>query len=124
MLVMEEELKGGYKPKLERFVSLSDNYRDEESMRELMDGLGNRAHKQLELLMHFLRLAGFPMEMGFEIKQGELMKQAESSPAVLKALSDKGVFFITKKSDTFASFKYDNYHIELKYNKLYRFNIK
>jgi primosomal protein N' (replication factor Y) len=98
MLVMEEELKGGYKPKLERFVSLSDDYRDEDSMRELMDELGKRAHKQLELLMHFLRLSGFPMEMAYEIKQGELLKQAESSPAVLKALSDKGVLLVTKKA--------------------------
>ncbi|MCF6342804.1 MAG: primosomal protein N' [Bacteroidales bacterium] len=98
MLVMEEELKEGYKPKMERFVSLSDEFRDEDAMRELMDGLGKRAYKQLELLMHFLRMAGFPMEMGFQIRQNELLKKAESSPAVLRALTEKGVFMIAKKA--------------------------
>ncbi|MCF6171413.1 MAG: primosomal protein N' [Bacteroidales bacterium] len=98
ILVMEEELKGGFKPKTESFVSLSDTFRDEESMRELMDSLGKRAHKQLELLMHFLRLAGFPMETDFEIRQSELLKKADSTHAVLRALNEKGVFLITKKT--------------------------
>ncbi len=91
MIYMEEELKGGYKPKLEKMIVLSPAYHPEESLKQLMDELGKRAHKQLECLMTYLTLAGFG-DQPKPVAKAELMQKSGSSPAVLKALTDKGVF--------------------------------
>ena len=53
IVVMQEELQQKYKAKYDRYVRLSNTYRDEAAMRELMDNLSKRAYKQLELLMAF-----------------------------------------------------------------------
>ncbi len=106
MIYMEEELKGGYKPKKEKTVSLSENFRDEDTMKELMDELGKRAHKQLELLMTYMTMAGFGKKLQ-PVAKAELLKKTGSSPAVLKALTDKGVFEIAERE--ISRFKTENY---------------
>ncbi len=97
MLVMEEELKGGYKPKLEKMVLLSEAFQEEEAIRQLMDELSKRAHKQLELLMAYISLAGFNKDGYKQISRDILLKKASSNTSVLKALVDKGVFEIRER---------------------------
>jgi primosomal protein N' (replication factor Y) (superfamily II helicase) len=92
VIVTEEELKDGYKPKTEKLVSLSEEYTNDNSIRNLMDDLGKRAHKQLELLMSFLSLAGFPLSAGSTVKQTDLLKKSGCSNAILSALIDKNIF--------------------------------
>ncbi len=106
MIFMEEELRGGYKPKLEKVVLLSEAYRDEAAMKQLMDELGKRAHKQLEVLMTYITMAGFGKELQ-PVARAELLKKSGSSPAVLAALKDKGVFEITERE--VSRFKTEDY---------------
>ena len=97
-LLMEEELKDGYKPKKEKYISLNTDFFEEENMQGLMEELSKRAHKQLELLMGFLRFASYPEDEGFEIKQTELLAKTNASPSILKSLVEKQVFVVEAKS--------------------------
>ncbi len=97
-LVMEEELKDGYKPKKQKFLRLSKEYAADEKLRQLMDELGKRAHKQLELVMNFVSLAGFPLDETKSVKSTLLLQKTGASQAVLKALEEKGVFVSFEKN--------------------------
>ena len=89
ILVMEEELNEKYKAKYERFVRLTSNYRDEANLQELMDTLTKRAYKQLEVLLAYLTLGG---DCDNDLKAADLLKKANATSAILKAMVDKGVF--------------------------------
>ena len=97
LITMEEELKQQYKPKKTKMVRLSAACFEEGALQEIMDQLGKRAHKQLELLMGFLSLSGFPLKKGFTVPKTELLQKTGASDAVLKALVDKGVFELEEK---------------------------
>ena len=89
IIVMQEELQQKYKAKYERYVRLSNTYRDENAMHELMDNLSKRAYKQLELLMAFFVLGG---SADNDVLVSELLKKANVTTSILSALIDKGVF--------------------------------
>jgi len=89
IVVMQEELQQKYKAKYERYVRLSNTYRDEDKMHALMDGLSKRAYKQLELLMAFFVLGG---SADNEVLASDLLKKADATSNILSALVDKGVF--------------------------------
>lgn len=97
MIYMEEELKGGYKPKLEKMVVLSDTFQEEEAVQQLMYELSKRAHKQLELLMAYISMTGFAKDKKIQISRDALLKKADSNAAILKALVNKGVFEIEER---------------------------
>ena len=89
IVVMQEELQQKYKAKYERYVRLSNTYRDEDKMHELMNKLSKRAYKQLELLMAFLVLGG---SADNDVLVADLLKKADATSNALSALTDKGVF--------------------------------
>ncbi len=89
IIVMHEELQQKYKARYERFVRLSNTYRDENKIHELMDNLSKRAYKQLEVLMSFYVLGG---SADNEVLVSELLKKSNASNSILSALVDKGVF--------------------------------
>ena len=106
LVVMEEELKQLYKPKKTKMIRLSPDYFKEEALQKLMDQLGKRAHKQLELLMGFLTLAGFPLKEDFTVSKTELLAKTKVGDAALKALTDKQIFLTEEK--TISRFNEDN----------------
>lgn len=89
ILVMEEELNEKFKARYERFVRLTSVYRDEAQLQELMDRLTKRAYKQLEVLLAYLTLGG---DCDNDLKASELLKKANATNSVLKAMADKGIF--------------------------------
>ena len=89
IIVMYEELQQKYKAKYERYVRLSNTYREEEKMHELMDNLTKRAYKQLELLMAFIVLGG---SSDNDILASDLLKKADATSSILSTLVEKGVF--------------------------------
>ena len=94
ILVMEEELNEKYKAKYERFVRLTSNYRDEANLQGLMDALTKRAYKQLEVLLAYLTLGG---NCDNDLKAADLLKKANATSTVLKAMVDKGVFEVYER---------------------------
>ena len=89
IIVMQEELQQKYKAKYERYVRLTNTYRNEDAMRELMDTLAKRAYKQLELLMAFFVLGG---SADNDVIASDLLKKANATSSILAALVDKGIF--------------------------------
>lgn len=89
IVVMQEELQQKYKAKYERYVRLSNIYRDDDKMHELMDTLSKRAYKQLELLMSFLVLGG---SADNDVMASDLLKKAGVNSSILSAMVEKGVF--------------------------------
>lgn len=89
IIVMQEELQHKYKAKYERFVRLSNTYRDDSAMHELMDNLSKRAYKQLELLMAFFVLGG---SADNDVLASELLKKANVSNSIMSAMIEKGIF--------------------------------
>ena len=94
ILVMEEELNEKYKARYERFVRLSGMYRDEALLQELMDHLTKRAYKQLEILLAYLTLGG---DCDNDLKASELLKKANATGTVLKAMVEKGIFEVYER---------------------------
>ena len=94
ILVMEEELDEKYKAKYERFVRLASQYREDERIQELMDGLTKRAYKQLEVLLAYFTMGG---DCEQDVKAADLLKKANASSSILKAMADKGVFEVYER---------------------------
>jgi primosomal protein N' (replication factor Y) len=88
-----ESLSDKYKEKKENFVLLNPEYSQDEKMNELMDEL-SRAPKQLDLLLAFLH---FSKTEG-EVSQPQLLKKSGATSAQLKALTDKKILFVQKRS--------------------------
>ena len=98
LITMEEELKQQYKPKKTKMVKLTSQYLEEKALQELMDQLGKKAHKQLELVMGFLSMSGFPLKKDFSVAKAELLAKTKAGDAAVKALVDKGVFLLEEKT--------------------------
>lgn len=98
IIVMEEELEDRFKAKKQRFVIISEEYRDEHKLREIMDLLSKRAFKQLEILMVYIKISRFPLEQAKEIPAVVLLESSGASTAQLKTLIDKGVFTVVEKT--------------------------
>ena len=98
IIVMEEELKDIYKPKIVKFVSIAKEFTNESKLQEIMDELGKRAHKQVELLITFIAMAGFPLDEDKFVKQSDLLKKAGGSQSALKSLLNKNILILTDKT--------------------------
>ena len=107
LILISEELKADFRPKLEQYVRLTVAPEEQERLRELFDEL-SKAPKQLALLLKYLDLSRYlqPKEPQREVARKDLLKKADVTPAVLKALADKGIFEIyTKEKTRLATYK-------------------
>ena len=109
---IKEEIYEQYKPKLIKYVRLSNNYNSENSLELLMNEL-SRAAKQREVIMTFFQLSAIKKP----IKVKDLEKVSGASSSIIKALEVKGVleFYFIKtdrisyKGETSALKKLNNY---------------
>jgi len=89
-VMIMENLKEGYKPKIESFISISDHCQGEEALEAAFKKL-NRAPKQQEALMLFLQFQQAD-DAEDKMKKALFKKKAEVSDAVLKELIRKEIF--------------------------------
>lgn len=94
IILMEEELDAKYKAKYERYMRLSQAYRDEAMVHELMDNLTKRAFKQLELLLSFFALGG---DADNDLPVKDVLKKADANATVLKSMAEKGIFDVYER---------------------------
>lgn len=88
-IVVYEEVKDKYKPKLLSFVKLNAEYRDQVKMKELLDKLEKKAFKQAEALLYFLHLERQEKTQEW-IPKNELIRQCDNS--AIGSLVKKGIF--------------------------------
>jgi primosomal protein N' (replication factor Y) len=88
IIVLEEEIKESYKPKLIRYVKLHSKYESDEGLNQLLEILKN-ANKQKEIVLAFFQLRASEKK---PITVKKLVEVSNSSSAVVKALIEKEIF--------------------------------
>lgn len=87
VVLQKEELYEQYKPKMVRYVKLSEQYNDEAQLADLLNEL-SRAPKQSQVVLSLFQLKA---KNSKPIPIADLEKESGSSKAVIKALIDKKV---------------------------------
>ena len=93
----------GYRPRMELYVRLADNFRHERTLTLMINSM-KRASKQVDALMAYLQLAGVD-EMAEitsdvilrEVTREELMNVSHASIGVLRALQDRKILVTYEK---------------------------
>jgi len=88
-VIVEEQLRESYKPKLISTVRLNPEYRSEEKLRSTLDLLSRKAKKQEHLLKIFLAETIYGDLEQTEISKKDLLELADASDAALKGLEEK-----------------------------------
>jgi primosomal protein N' (replication factor Y) len=87
-IVVYEDVKDKYKPKLQSFIKLNSDYASEQKLSETLNQLEKKAFKQAEALLYFLHLQKTSTAtVGEWIKKTELLKKTEA--AAIAALVKK-----------------------------------
>ena len=98
IVLLEEELTDKYRPRREKFVSLSNDLAaSEEELRDLFDALERRAPKQLGVLMTFIHLTKYKPGDPVSISRALLMEKLNGGDGALNALIKKGAFVVSEK---------------------------
>ena len=95
-IVVEEQMKESYKPKLTTFVKLNDKILGDEQIKTCLESL-KRAKKQEQLFQVFLSETIFAPEVKHEIEKKTLVEISGASDAVLRSLQEKEILEIFQK---------------------------
>ncbi len=88
----EEEMQQRFKPKMESYIRLADEYQKEEALQGLSATLEKKAFKQLELLLSYLHLSRWFSDDRQEVSRALLLRKSKASASVLTAMLKKGIF--------------------------------
>jgi primosomal protein N' (replication factor Y) len=88
IIVLEEEIKESYKPKLVRYVKLHAKYESDNGLGELLEVLKN-ANKQKEIVLAYFQLMASEKK---PVTVKKLVEVSNSTSSVVKALIDKEIF--------------------------------
>lgn len=95
---ISEKVSERYRPKVERMVRLTIPHRDQEALHQFFD-LTTRSRKQEQALIAYLDLSKWMgKDEPLEVERQALLNKAGISPGILKAMQDKGIFEVYKKS--------------------------
>ncbi|MFT6948165.1 MAG: primosomal protein N' (replication factor Y), partial [Vicingaceae bacterium] len=94
-VMVEEELKQRYKPKMVDYVRLTFEANKEARLKVIFDELGN-APRQLELLMTFIQLNGRYTAQPKEVKKLEIQKLIGATSSLVNQLVQKEIFEVYK----------------------------
>lgn len=88
---VNEEMKRGFRPKMQTFIRLSEAYRKEEKLQEAFLAF-KRATKQERLLVCYLDLShALNPALSKEVSKKELLERSECSSSILESLLKKGI---------------------------------
>jgi primosomal protein N' (replication factor Y) len=90
-IVVEEELKSRYKPKMESYVRLTAKANDEAQLKIIFDELAKKA-KQIEVLMGFIQLNQRYSKQPKVVRKADLQKVVNASPSTINTLVKKEIF--------------------------------
>ncbi|MEG2102356.1 MAG: primosomal protein N', partial [Flavobacterium sp.] len=88
IIVLEEEIKESYKPKLIRYVKLHSQYESDNGLGELLEVLKS-ANKQKEIVLAYFQISASEKK---PITVKKLIEVSNSTSAVVKALIEKEIF--------------------------------
>jgi primosomal protein N' (replication factor Y) len=88
IIVLEEEIKENYKPKLVRYVKLHSKYESDSGLNELLEVLKN-ANKQKEIVLAYFQINASEKK---PVTVKKLVEFSNSTSGVVKALIEKDIF--------------------------------
>ncbi len=113
VVLIQEELKEKYKPKKESFLRFTEHANNEENLKKIFSSVEKKAHKQLDVLMAFIKLTerysqplndAYPIK---EIKKSNILKLVEGADSAIKAMVQKNIFeLIDREVGRFSSTDY------------------
>lgn len=99
LVLIKEEVVVKFKPRMINFVRKTEQAHDDSFMQSQFDEMGKRAPKQVELLMHFLKLEQTVGEN--RVTQTDLLKVSQSTTPVLQQLLKKNILQVVKEKEEF-----------------------
>ncbi len=90
LIEIEEKLKAKYKPRLEAFINLTDEFQDPERLSDILDKL-KKAPKQNQALEGFIYFANEGDGIASELRMSKLIADRQISKPALEALIKKGI---------------------------------
>ncbi len=94
---ISENINNKYKAKVKKIVKLNAEYFSEEAINKCFDKL-KRAPKQHDILLAYITLSNLFTNKIKEVEQKELLNYAKADYQALKALVNKGIFYIEKQN--------------------------
>lgn len=88
IVVLEEEIKENYKPKLVRYVKLHSKYESDNGLSELLDALKS-AKKQKEIVLAYFQISASEKK---PITVKKLTETSNSTSTIIKTLIEKEIF--------------------------------
>ncbi|MDX9882518.1 MAG: primosomal protein N' [Prolixibacteraceae bacterium] len=95
-VLIEEQMKEAYKPKLVPYVRLNEKITGEKQIRDCVESFG-RAKKQEQLFQYFLSETLFAPEKKDEIGKKELLEGSGASETLLRSLQEKEFIEVFQK---------------------------
>ncbi|MES2140296.1 MAG: primosomal protein N' [Bacteroidota bacterium] len=107
VVLIHEELKEKFKPKIESFVRITEHANDEENLKTIFPLLEKKAPKQLDVLIAYIKLSerysqvtanNLPISSSHkEVKKSEIIKMISGAEAALKSLVQKNILEIYER---------------------------
>jgi len=91
LVLVKEELENPWRPRRENYIRLTPDCREEDKLRAIFAQLEHKAPRQLEVLMHYIRLAEPYGSKTKEVRQQELTGPVKGGYAALQSLIGKGI---------------------------------
>lgn len=109
VVVLQEELKEKFKPKIESYVRITDFADNEENLKTIFDALEKKAPKQLDVVMAYVTLSKRYSKERVEVKKSDILKMVDGAEAALKSLVKKNTFEMYEREvGRLASFENEN----------------
>ncbi|HEY0031425.1 MAG TPA: primosomal protein N' [Bacteroidia bacterium] len=94
IVLIQEELKEKFKPKIESYVRITDYADDEANLKNIFDALEKKAPKQLDVIMAYITLSKRYSKDREEVKKSAIIKMVDGAEAALRSLVKKNIFEI------------------------------
>jgi primosomal protein N' (replication factor Y) len=96
-IVTEEEISEKFKPRIETYVKLHEDYEGNDELQALYTKLERKAPKQLEVLIEYVQHSHCLSGQTFEVSKPRLLQRIPDGTVALNSLVKKGVFTIYDK---------------------------
>ena len=99
-VLIQEELKEKFKPKIETFVRITGFADEEENLKAIFSTLEKKAAKQLEVLIAYINLSKRYTKERQEVKKSAILQMVNGGEGAITVLVKKNIFLSKKRSNT------------------------
>ncbi|MFL5763920.1 MAG: primosomal protein N' [Bacteroidia bacterium] len=97
IVLIQEELKEKYKPRIESFVRFSSFAEEEHNLKSIFDSLERKAPKQLEVVMAYITLSKRYSGEVAEVRKADIVRMVEGADASIRSLAKKNFLEVYEK---------------------------